>query len=187
MKEIWVLSVKTSLPEACVFFGDMKTEVFTFDSFEKAKAALREKIGELAFSRNAMFNGKGQIALLDKYISEMWAADEDSDVVDDYLSKDRLTKIQDALTAAFSGQDTQLGIEDGDYTDWMIAVQVNGNCVSFRGDGDGPINGYDPVLQTNIFSMDIPQDYHLYINDRFGQYDEATSELYIDLNRTELL
>lgn len=180
MHEIWVLSIRTSLPETCIFFGDMKTEFFAFDSFEKAKATLREKLKELALSPNAMFNGKGQITLLDKYISGMWVPEDDSDVDDDILSKDRLTKIQDALTAVFSGQ-------DGDYTDWMIAVCVKENSVSFRGDDDGPINGYDPVLKTNIFSMEEPQDYHLYINDRFGQYDEATSELYVDLKRVEIL
>lgn len=187
MHEIWVLSIRTSLPETCIFFSDMKTEFLAFDSFERAKAALREKIRELAFSENTMFNGKGQITLLDKYISGMWVAEDDSDVDDDVLSNDRLTKIQNAFTAAFSGQDVRLDIKDGDYTDWMIAVQVNGNSISLRGDDDGPINGYDPVLKTNIFSMEEPQDYYLYINDRFGQYDEATSELYVDLKRTEIL
>lgn len=169
------------------FLLGYENRILAFDSFEMAKTALREKIRELAFSQNAMFNGKGQITLLDKYISGMWVPEDDSDVDDDILSKDRLTKIRDALTGAFSGHDTQLGIPDGDYTDWMIAVQVKGNSISFRGDDDGPINGYDPVLKTNIFSMEEPQDYYLYINDRFGQYDEATSELYVDLKRTEIL
>ena len=187
MHEIWVLSIRTSLPETCIFFSDMQTEFLAFDSFEKAKTILRERLKELTFSPNAMFNGKGQITLLDKYISGMWAPEDDSDVDDDVLSNDRLTKIQDALTAAFSGQDVRLDIKDGDYTDWMIAVCVKENSVSFRGDDDGPINGYDPVLKTNIFSMEEPQDYYLYINDRFGQYDEATSELYVDLKRAEIL
>lgn len=184
MREIWVLSVRTSLPETCAFFGDMKIQCWAFDSFENAKAALRTKLRELAFSRNAMFNGNGQITQLEKYISEMY---EGEDEIEDVLTKGILTKIHNALTVAFSGKEALLGIVDGDYTDWMIAVQVNGNSVCFRGEDDGPINGYDPVLETNIFSMENAQDYYLYINDRLGQYDgEATSELYVDLTKAEI-
>lgn len=184
MREIWVLSVRTSLPKTCAFFGDMKIQYWAFDSFEKAKAALRTKLKELAFSKNAMFNGNGQITQLEKYISEMWEGEDEDD---DVLSKGMLTKIHSALTDAFSGTEAPLGIADGDYTDWMIAVRVKGDSVCFRGEDDGPINGYDPVLDTNIFSMENAQDYYLYINDRLGQYDgETTSELYVDLKRAEI-
>ena len=50
MKEIWVLSVRTSLPETCERIWDHEPEIFAFDSFEKARAAFRTKIKELAFS-----------------------------------------------------------------------------------------------------------------------------------------
>ena len=47
---------------------------------------------------------------------------------------------------------------------------------------DGPINGCFPIIKTNMFSMEAPQHYYMYIDDAFGQ-DSASSELYIDLIR----
>ena len=180
--EMWVLSVRTSLPKECECFGDMKLEIQCFDSFEKAREAFREKIKKLAFSKNAMFNKKGQLIYLNEYVSGFDDDEDDNEEEDgDYLSLKILTRIQDGLTAAFSGQNTKLRIKNGCYTDWMIGVQVKGNSVNFYGDGDGPINCYDPVLKTNIFSMEKEQDYYLYIDDLFGQI--VSSELYIDLKR----
>lgn len=178
MKDIWVLSVRTSLPNACERFGDMKTEFFAFECFEDAKAAFREKIQKMAFSENSMFNGKGQITHFSRYIDDV---DDDFDD-EDCLTKNKLSEIQEALIAVFSGVDTKLQIEAGDYTDWMIAVSVQPDSIDFYGDDDGPWNGYDPVLKTNMFSMEKEMDYYLYIDDRFGQ-DDATSELYIDLKK----
>ena len=44
MNEIWVMSVRTSLPKVCYAFGDMNLDVQCFDSFQKAKAAFRERL-----------------------------------------------------------------------------------------------------------------------------------------------
>ena len=186
MSEVWVLTVKTSLPKSCEHFSDLKVETLAFDSFEKAKKAFREKVKKFAFSKNAMFNKKGQITYLNTYIKDGLDAEDDADDFgDDFLSAKTLSKIQDALSVTFSGQDTKLGIKNGCYTDWMIAVQVKGNSVDFYGDGDGPINGYEPILKTNIFSMEKEQHYYLYIDDCFGQY-ENTAELYMDLMKAEI-
>lgn len=179
MNEIWVLSVRTSLPKVCYAFGDMNLDMQCFDSFQKAKAAFRERLKSLAFTKNAMFDGKGRITYLEKYPKYDDCEEEMSEGV---LTDVVINKIQDALVTAFSGQDTAIDLEPGFYTDWMIAATVDDNYVSFCGDDDGPINGYNPLLQTNIFSMEKEQDYYLYIDDRFGQ-DEATSELYIDLKK----
>ena len=50
MNEIWVLSVRTSLPKVCYAFGDMNLNMQCFDSFEKAKAAFRESLKSFAFT-----------------------------------------------------------------------------------------------------------------------------------------
>lgn len=181
MKEIWVLSVRTSLPEVCYTFGDMKLEMQGFDSFQAAKAAFREKLKGFAFSKNAMFDGKGHITYLDKYSGYDPEDDEDEDV----LTSAVLSKLGTALNRAFSGEDTAVELAPGYYTDWMIGVEVEKDSVSFCGEDDGPINGYAPVLQTNIFSMEKEQEYYLYIDDRFGQ-DDATSELYMDLRKVKV-
>ena len=69
-------------------------------------------------------------------------------------------------------------------TDWFIAIESNPGNILIRGEDDGPCNGYDPYIKTNIFSMKEEKDYCLYIDDLFGQ--DFSAELYIDLKKTEV-
>lgn len=183
MNEIWVLTVKTSLPETCNTYDEMTTEVSAFDSFEKGKNSLRQKLKDFAFSENAMFNGEGKIKYFAKYVEETLELDLQCGCV----AKENkvFSKIQDTLTTVFQGEDTDLDVELDTYADYMIGVTVKENEISFCGYEDGPINGYYPTLATNLFSMKEEKNYYLYIDDRFGQ-DDATSELYIDLVKTEV-
>ena len=80
MNEIWVLSIRTSLPKVCKSPDDFKVTVSAYDSFEKAKTAMREAIYKYAFSKNTMFNGAGQIKLLKSYNEEMRVPEEDEDL-----------------------------------------------------------------------------------------------------------
>ena len=68
MKSLWVLSVKTSLPNVCELASDMKTEFYAFESFDDAKKSLEKKLKELAFSKNAMFDGEGNMIYFKKYL-----------------------------------------------------------------------------------------------------------------------
>lgn len=183
MNEIWVLTVRTSLPKVCESANDLKLTVSAYDNFEKARAAMRAAIKELAFAKNAMFNGAGQIKLLKRYIKENMDEPGEGEDLDGVLTPKILTDVQDALKKAFSGEDAAHGIKCGKYTDWMIAVNVKKDSIRFCGDDDGPCNGVNPALSTNIFSMEKEQDYYLYINDQLGQ-DDCSSELYIDLKHT---
>ena len=70
-------------------------------------------------------------------------------------------------------------------TDWMLSQKVGDGAVYIFGDYDGPCNGYDPYIKTNIFDMSEEKPYFLYIDDMMGQEDVASSELYIDLKRAE--
>ena len=181
MKNTWVLSIKTSLPEVCENHGDLQTSIYTFDSFDEARTALRKALKKYAFSKNSMFDGKGNIIYFHKYIADL-AYDDDMDEYDDFLSPKKLRAVERALKNIFKGKDIVPKIKEGFYTDYMIAYTYENGEVSFRGDDDGPCNGYTPVLQTNMFSMEAPQNYYMYIDDAFGQ-DSASSELYIDLIR----
>ena len=181
MKNTWVLSIRTSLPEVCESHGDLQTSIYTFDSFEEARSALRKVLKKYTFSENSMFDGKGNIIYFHKYITDL-AYDDDMDEYDDFLSPKKLRAVERALKNIFKGKDIVPKIKEGFYTDYMIAYTYENGEVSFRGDDDGPFNGYTPVLQTNMFSMEAPQNYYMYIDDAFGQ-DSASSELYIDLIR----
>lgn len=188
MKEVWVLSVRTSLPEICYNAEDLKTSFEVFTSFETAKEALRKKLREYAFAESPMFDGKGNLAnLADDLAFE--PSDEDGEDGGDEgdcieLTPDRLQAIKNALKTAFSGNDTDIGLKDARYWGNLIEIEISDGAIRFRGDDDGPLNGCDPVLTTNIFNMREEKDYYLYISDLFGQGD--TSELYIDLKKTAL-
>ena len=71
MKNTWVLSIKTSLPEVCENRGDLQTSIYTFDSFDEARTALRKALKKYAFSKNSMFDGKGNIIYFHKYIADL--------------------------------------------------------------------------------------------------------------------
>lgn len=182
MKEIWVLNVKTSLPNACCEPSQLKTCVFAYESFEKARDAMRKLIKEYAFSKNSMFDGEGNIIYLKKYLDDMY----DEEYIDDgeTLDKVRLGYVCDCLKDAFSGKNIDFGMQSEYCTDWMIAIESFDGDVYFKGEDDGPCNGYAPNIATNIFSMNEEKDYFLYIDDMLGQ--DISSELYIDLKKTEL-
>lgn len=184
MKEIWTLIIKTALPKVCPNASAIKTEVIAFENFEDARVLLREKLRDFAFSKNAMFNGKGQIKQINKYVRDM-IEDEELEEYDDFLTKKMMMDITGALYEVFSGNDVDLKIKRGKYSDGMIAFEYKNGAIRFLGDDDGPINGYDPTLFTNMFDMSEEKDYYLYIDDALGQ-DDCTSELYIDLKKTVL-
>lgn len=182
MNELWVLSVRTSLPDVCETPEDMKINFYAFDSFEKGREAMRKTIKEYAFSENSMFDGKGNIIHLQNYLEGY----DDEEFIDDgeILDKNRLTYVCDALKNAFDGKDEEFGMESERCTDWMITVETVDDTMYMFGDCEGPINGYNPHISTNMFTMNEEKHYFLYIDDMFGQ--GASSELYIDLKKVEV-
>lgn len=180
MNEIWVVSVRTSLEEVCENYGD----VYAFDSFDKACEKVHSVIKEFAFSENSMFDGEGHISYLKRYIDDLEKFD---DAADDFLTKSKLTEFQELLKNIFEGKSTSLDNIDRTFTvmnDGFICANVSADSLSIYGDCDGPINGYDPDIRTNMFDMNEEKDYYLYINDLLGQ--DYSSELYIDLKKTTI-
>lgn len=51
MKKLWVLSIRTSLPDACIIKADLQASFSVFETFEDAKKAMREEFKKLAFSK----------------------------------------------------------------------------------------------------------------------------------------
>ncbi len=185
MKEIWVLSTRTSLPYKCVLKADLKTIFTAFETFSDARKAMRETIKGFAFSENSMFDGEGRITALDEYIDEMYDFDED-DFSDEESAKDLFSKIQESLYTIFNGEDTVPELKKGEFTDsdCMVAFKYDGKSIILHGVFDGPLNGYEPYIATNAFSMKEEKDYYIHIDDLFGQ--EYSSELYIDLKKVKL-
>ena len=186
MKNTWVLSVKTSLPHTCESSKAIVTRVYAFESFDEARAATRRVIRDYAFTKNAMFDGNGNMSYLLDYLNEITLdyLNEEYDWGEGMLTPERLNKAYEALRAVFSGEEALLDLEEGDYSDFFIAFKYENGAICFYGDDDGPCNGYDPVISTNMFSMLEEKDYYLYLDDMMGQ-DGASSELYVDLKRAE--
>ena len=179
MKKLWVLSIRTSLPDECFSKAELKTTFSAFETFEDAKKAMRDAIKGFAFSKNTMFDGNGKIIALDSYIADLDDYEDEG-----FLSKNILSKIQDSLLDVFNGKDTVFDIEEGEYEDGMIAFEFDGESIVSHGVDDGPFNGYDPYIATNAFSMEEEKDYYIYIDDLLGQ--DYSSELYIDLKQVEV-
>lgn len=172
MKEIWTLIIKTQLTPV----------VRAFYSFSEAKDALREALKKLTFKKNEMFDGEGKITRLKQYIDKTVDFKRESD--DGILTKEVLNKVQNALCDVFAGKETMADIEEGIYTDYFVAFEYKEGVIRFYGDDDGPCNGYDPTLYTNMFDMTEEKDYFLYIEDAFGQ--DVYYRCYVDLKKTEL-
>ena len=86
-KEMWVLTIRTSLPEVAYDEKDLKTTSLIFQSFEDAKKALQEKLREFAFTENSMFDGEGGIVYWDFY----------AQVLNDEFDEDEIAEARERL------------------------------------------------------------------------------------------
>ena len=181
-QKVWVLSVQTSLPHICTSFQDLSSTVEIYESFSDAKLAFQEKIKHYAFESNLIFNGNGKIKNLDTYLNEMIGLgfDDHEKVPEDLLTPQILSKIQSSLQSAFRGEETVFDFENTRYDDGIIGVNISEHKVKFFGMDE--LNGYAPVLHTNIFNMREEKEYYLHINPLFGYgTEDGTAELYIDI------
>ena len=186
MSKVWVLSVKTSLPRTCENYVDLTATTTAYDSFEKARDALRRVVKGYAFSENSMFDGDGHLTYFMEFIEDCLTAEEGFD--EGYLAQEDLEYVADSLRAAFAGEDVDFEMAEDHYDDGCyLSAEADYEAGSFTlvGDYEGPCNGIEPVFKTNIFSMKEEKDYYLYLNDRFGQ-DDCSSELYVDLTCCEV-
>lgn len=178
MKQSWVVSVKTTLPEQFVNLGSLKTTVYTFESFDRAKAAFRKLLRGYAFSKNLMFDGKGNIVSFKEYAEN---AEETED--DDVLSRSNLMYLCDQLKALVGGEEISIDLcDEYDLSDWTLTYRATEDGFSIFGDFEGPENGYTGIITTNILSMEEEKNYYFYVDDSF---DCDGCVLCIDLIRAE--
>ena len=184
MNEIWVLSVKTSWLEKHLNKKPAYTRFFAYDSFEKARAGLQKIMKNLAFSKNPMFDGKGNITAMKRYMDQLktytWGNEEEG-----WLNGKVGEQTVKLFHDIFCGMDVLTEPEPGIYEGSLVEIDVQDDEISCYGAPEGPINGYAPMIATNMFSLQEEKDYYLYLNDLFGQ--DVSSELYIDLQQTKIL
>ena len=194
MDEKWVLTVKTALPEVCYDENDLVTTTFTFDSFDAARKGLRAKLRELAFSRNKMFDGYGGIIHMENYMNlvkeeeaefEQLRLENNWEPLPEWFGGEAAAAVQKVFSTITEGKDVDFPLPCGYFYNADIEVALNTNTLRIRGTEEGQVNGYDPKIDTNLLSMQEEKNYFLYINDWFGQWADASAELYIDLKKEE--
>ena len=155
----WKLTIKTSLPNVCYGEEDLVTSTFTFDDFETARAALRAKLREFAFSHNEMFDGYGSMIHMEKYMDMIKREDGE---IDDPLPGWFTGKIAVALLNIFScifkEKDVDISIPFGRYFNADIEADFAHDSITIRGTGEGVVNGYNPKIDTNLLSMQEEKD-----------------------------
>lgn len=182
MKNTWVLSIKTSLPKVYYTPLDLKTSITAFESFEDARDALRSILKKYAFSKNRLFDGKGNIIWLSEEIKLRKECEDENGTdneLEDDLTASRLESVRVLLQDAFNGKDVVLKQFKWD-SGLMICTGKNGG-VKIYGYDDGSC----PVLKTNIFSMEKEKDYYLYVAEDYVNTDDAPAVLMIDLVKAE--
>lgn len=183
MHDKWKLIDNTSLSRACSGRRKLKTKVFTFDSFDSARTALRSQLREFTFSENAMFDGDGHIIGLTRCLNNIILYDDSDWCLEGWLGAKLATQILDIFAYVLEGRDVDEDFECGVYHDGLIAVDLCADSIAIRGTSEGIDNDYDPKVNTNLLSMEEEKDYYLYIDDLFGQYPHVSAKLYMDLKK----
>lgn len=161
-----------------------------------------------------MFDGNGKLIELEKYISYQYDyAEEDeeeylksvegmverecdkdcekTDYLPDYgcefISYSLMKIVCNTLYGIIANQKADISKFTSYYYNNMICVNIDEKSFAIWGDRDGPYNGCDPKVFTNMFDMEEEKDYFLYIDNMFYPSSrEPSSELFIDLKKVSI-
>ena len=173
MKETWVVYLNTNIGNESGNPHDNKTHCFTYETFEEARDKSRELLRSYAYGEpNEIFNGNGILTSYNKSVQNFIEVDDFyDDAEEESYSKDMET-VKDAFASMFAGEKVDLSTLNEYGTDWLIAYRItDGRAISIYGEDDGPFNGYDPHIYSDMFDMSEPQNYTTYIDDYFEPYD----------------
>ncbi len=187
MQGKWKLLIKTSLPYVCKSTEDLKEESFTFENFDSARQYLRDKLKEYAYSKNSMFDGKGNMIYFKKCLDNAWIPTDDDIIYEDHLTKTVFAEIYNSYKAIFEGKDTDISGYLPFYTDYSMVIRFKNGTMTIGGGDEGVLNGITPKFSTNMFDMREEKDCFLYVDDYFGFWEQdISSELYIDLKKVDI-
>lgn len=181
-KNIWILSIKTSLPEYCRGAGSLRTSIFAFDTFAEARAALRKALKHYAYSKNNLFDGCGYLNNYGKYFWDDTIDDPPEDARHVSPEKSRHLYIRDLFHRMFDGEDVTPELEL-ERDNGVVFFTYDDGQFRLYGDEGHPLWGTVPTIKTNMFSMEKEQNYYLYLHQFFGE--DYTSDLYIDLQKPD--
>ena len=187
---VWNLLVQTSVPRPCYAAKDLFTTSFCFEDFQKARDKMRSILCELSTRNDAVFDGKGRVKFFNEYVERLAHDTEKTNEENQEarLTKKNLTDIQNALLAIFSGVDVAPPLQEGiRYSDGRLKARVFYGGLDLRAHDEARLEGIDPLLRTNCFSMEKEQDYYFYVDGRFVPGYAAAAFLSIALTKKEVL
>lgn len=176
-----------------------ETHAFAFESFEEAKDKAREILRAYAFGApNEIFDGNGtlvnyreQAEDYDDFEDEEFP-DEDAESGKPAEKNNPMMAVCDCFRKMFSGENVSLPECFDEYsrfaTNWMLAYKVvDGRAISIFGMDDGPCNGIDPHIYSDMFDMTEAGSYTTYIDDWFESYgsDGSPGFLVVRIMRNE--
>lgn len=178
MKEIWVMTERSDFYRGGEYdFENYDSGCRAFADFDTAKKAFRERIKRIAETDSSMFEN-GMIKNFKEYLYDT----EFEEINTDDLS-DMLTQFFNDTTFEISAGE----MDNMEETDYMVAIQIKDGELLIRGDDDGPCNGVNPYIKINCFTMNYPnKDYCIHIEDGFLMDRDFTSQLFLELRKTEI-
>lgn len=182
MKELWVLYERSNHDRGGEWdYQNYATNCRAFGDFETAKKAMQDLIKRYATEDNSMFDGEGNIK---EFVDQVYYDDEE---------KDMFEYVGSLLKKLCLGELEKADIENTKgffVTNYVFAAEIcvdNGVTLLMRGDDDGPCNGIDPYVHTNMFIMDDEtKDYFFYLKDQFNMDSDFISHLIVDLKKVTI-
>lgn len=183
--------------------GQTSTGFWVFSDFEKAKRDMLQLIRAHARSDNGLFDGDGNIVVLNEYLHEIdeeerWSpepktAEEASfyrfwtETHGGYENTESAYAKNAAVPELLrdwpleESDFTPFDIPEGRFTDSMIGVKASQEQISVEGVDDGPCNRIDPCIRINTFKMDDPdKEYQFCVRNTFEErFDDP--EYYVDI------
>ncbi len=161
---------------------------YLFTDFEEAKDETLKVIGAYAHSKNGLFDGNGGIVGFGEYFKRLTDEDimcgsfEDWDPEDidfDFLEEENGEehdpgKVRDFPESLRRSILSGFRERPGDlyWTDYLLEINSNPYTLKVRGIDDGPCNGVDPFIFTNMFDMSDPEsDYSFIAENAFSDFD----------------
>lgn len=182
----WILTYRLDAEHAEMPLMTSVGDTAFFTDFATARATFRQWLGRYALSPSPWFDGEGRLTDLERYILHEAQVDVDEPYEEfrdnGWLTVRRLRSLQAALAAVCHGEDVDVPLEEGDYSDSKVELKVTADAVCLQGWSDAPYCGYNLAVRTNAFNMTQEGEYYFELGEPERRM-RATPGLSIRLRR----
>ena len=153
---------------------------FAFESIDDALIKARNILSEYGLQNKYMFDGKGNIKSINKYIKDSLNTFSDDKTICNNIK--RLLEIVNNIVLNKAEPSTNASYNDG-----LVKAYYRNDKLDITSTEEGCYNGYQPEIHTNIINNNEYNHLYFYIKDDFGEdYSNNINELYIDVINCEI-